>query len=377
MPVYNEPDKTKWTKDKRHWYFRCSFVDINGNKKRYKSKMYHTQDAAKDAESEFLIKTRNHDTKKKDILFEEVFNEWLFYTKRKVKSSTYYDKKIIATKYILDSFKNKNIYKIKESDINLWLDNIEKYHFTIKYTNKIVRFFREIMTYAHKTYNTDMKIINLLHSIKDENPIQEEKLINYWTYNEWQTYIQYIDNELYFLLFNFLYFTGCRIGEVLALNWRDIDLKNKQVSINKTLNSKTGTGTYIITSPKTTNSVRKIDLTDKLVELLQKHYNNEHKIIGFKKDMFVFGNIRPLSETTIRRKFLDYLEIVKHENKNFKSITLHGFRHSHVSLLVYLGCDFRDIAERLGDTITMVQNTYYHMYPETKSKTIELLNKLK
>lgn len=372
MPVYNEKDKTKWTKDKRHWYFRCSYEDINGDKKRYKSKMFLTQDDAKTAESEFLIKTKNHDSITKDVTFETVFNEWLYYKKRKVKTSTYYDQKTISSKYILEKFKNKKIHDIKESDINLWLEYIEKHRFTIKYTNKIIRFFKEIMVYANKTYNINQKTINLLHSVKDEAPIKKEKLTNFWTYTEWKTFIKNVDNEDWFTFYNFLYFTGCRIGEALALNWKDIDFKNKTVSINKTLNSKTGNGLYIITSPKTNNSVRKIDLSDNLATMLQDYYKKEKKIIGFKKEMFVFGNMKPYAETTIRRNFNKYQE----KTKDIKKITIHGFRHSHVSLLIDLGCDFRDVAERLGDTISMIQNTYYHMFPETKSKTIELLNKL-
>ena len=377
MPVYNETDKNKWTKDKRHWYFRCSYDGLDGNRKRYKSKMYATQDEAKNAESEFMILIKNYDNIAKKVPFKNIFDEWLFYKKRKIKTSTYYDQKTIATKYILKKFEKRDIFSIKESDINLWLEDINKLNFSIKYKNKIIRFFKEILMQGCNNYHMNKKNVNLLHSIKDETPVEKEELDNFWTYQEWLKFIEAVDDETDYLLFNFLYFTGCRIGEVLALNYNDIDFKNKTVFINKTLNSKTGNGKVKITSPKTNNSVRKIDLTDNLFNLIEKHYNKEKKIIGFKKSWFIFGNMKHLSETTVRRKYNHYIRRITAKDKNFKVITIHGFRHSHVSLLVYLGCDFRDIAERLGDTITMVQNTYYHMYPETKSKTIDLLNKLK
>ena len=61
---------------------------------------------------------------------------------------------------------------------------------------------------------------------------------------------------------------------------------------------------------------------------------------------------------------------------NVKRITIYGFRYFHASLLIDLGLDFKDVAERLGDTIEMVQNTYYHMFPEKKSKTVNALNNL-
>lgn len=49
---------------------------------------------------------------------------------------------------------------------------------------------------------------------------------------------------------------------------------------------------------------------------------------------------------------------------------------NNASLLIPLGLNFEDVAERLGDTIEMVQSTYYHMFPEKKSNTVNALNKL-
>ena len=157
----------------------------------------------------------------------------------------------------------------------------------------------------------------------------------------------------------------------MALNWHDLDFKNKTISITKSLNAKVGNKSYVITSPKTSNSVRKVEIPDSLLKLLKTHYSNEKRIFNFNDDMFIFGNVNHLALTTLRTHLDEYIKLAK-----VKRITPHGFRHSHVSLLVYLGCDFRDIAERIGDTITMVQNTYYHMYPEEKSKAVELLNTL-
>lgn len=132
---------------------------------------------------------------------------------------------------------------------------------------------------------------------------------------------------------------------------------------------------YKITTPKTSNSVRIIDLDDKLISLLKKHYERERKVYGFNKNMFVFGNVHYISSTTFRRKLNNYIDITNKTN-NIKSITPHGFRHSHASLLIDLGCDSCDVAERLGDTVEMIERTYYHMFPEKKN-TVNILNKLK
>lgn len=370
MPVYNETDKTKWTKDRRHWYFRCSYVDINGDKKRYKSKMYATQTEARDEESKFLIKVKTHD-KNENINFDLLIDEFLFYKKRSIKSSTYYGLTTYINKHIRPFFIGKKLSDIKTSTINMWLEYIDDQNFNIRYKNKLIGIFRDIMKYARDTYIIDGKIMAMLQSVKDETPINKEKLTNFWTYEEWTNFISYVEDDYYNLIFTFFYFTGMRYGEVAALTWKDIDFKNKTISVTKTLNAKVGNKSHIITSPKTQNSVRKVEIPNRLLKHLEEHYNSEKTIYGFNDKMFIFGNIKPLALTTLRTHLDWYIKMA-----HVKRITPHGFRHSHVSLLVYLGCDFRNIAERIGDTITMVQNTYYHMYPEEKSKAVELLNKL-
>ncbi|MBQ8218950.1 MAG: site-specific integrase [Bacilli bacterium] len=155
-----------------------------------------------------------------------------------------------------------------------------------------------------------------------------------------------VDNKLYFTIFNFMYFTGLRIGEMIALIWKDIVLNKKTLNINKNYTNKLGTNSHKIVDPKTKNSIRIIDLDDDIVDLLKKHYDNEKQIYGFNNNMSVFGNVRYITPTTFARYLTYYIK-----KSGVKKITPHGFRHSYVSLLFYLGCDSRDIAARVGDTI--------------------------
>ena len=74
MAVYQENDKSKWTKDGRSWYFRCYYTDIYGVSRQKQSKFYKTKTEAKIAESEFSIKTKSTDEKDYSIKFEFIFN---------------------------------------------------------------------------------------------------------------------------------------------------------------------------------------------------------------------------------------------------------------------------------------------------------------
>ena len=372
MPVYNESDKKKWTKDKRHWYFRCTYEDINGNKKRYKSKMYSTKNEAKDGEADFLRKVKIGKYNDDKMTFEDLYFEWLEMRKKVLKSGTFYELKVNSDKNILFPLKNIKLKDFNITILNNWEKNLNQ-NLSINYKNKMIKRLKTILKYARDNYNFNPKIVSYLQPIKDERPQSSPNdNLNYWTLEDFNQFISVVDNNLDNILFTFLYYTGCRIGEAIALNWNDIDFKNKKVIINKTLTNKLGTGNYLITSPKTTNSVREVYLDDNLLNRLKVHYNSEKSIYNFNKDMFVFGSIKYLAPTTITRHLNKYIDI-----SNVKRISLHGFRHSHVSLLIYLGANFRDVAERIGDTIEMVQNTYYHMFPSEKNKVVSLLNSLK
>jgi len=106
--------------------------------------------------------------------------------------------------------------------------------------------------------------------------------------------------------------------------------------------------------------------------MLIKHYENESNIYNFNKDMFIFGNIKHIAPTTLKRK----LEIAINKS-GVKPLTPHGFRHSHATHLRKLGCSYEAIAKRLGDTMDVIKSVYCHVDEEEYSGVINLLNNFK
>lgn len=374
MPVYEEKDKKRWTNDGRRFYFRCSYTNINGIRKRKKSKMYKSRVAAKKAEDEFLLSVATADETDFDVMFEDVYNEWFTIKSRTIKETTSHSIKCKINVNILSFFKPYKLHSIKTNIVFQWLALIDNKACTNDYKNLLINYFKEILIYAVDNYDFDKKIVSKIEPKKDNEirKVKRESEWNYWTFEEFNKFIKHVDDDLYYTIFNFLYFTGLRKGEMMSLNWNDVDFENKTLNINKNLVTKLGIGTYKITSTKTENSDRIIDLDDELIELLKKHYQNESKLFNFDKSLFIFGNINPISSTTLKR-YLDYYISIA----NVKHITPHGFRHSHASLLIHLGCDSRDVANRLGDTLETVENTYYHMFPEKKTVAVNTLNNFK
>lgn len=373
MAVYQEKDKSKWTKDGRKWYFITYYTDIYGVRKRKKSKMFITKSEAQEAERDFLIETKTTSTTDYNITFKEVFDEWLLYKKTQVKSTTYYGIKKNTQKHILSYFEKFKLHSIKTNAIIFWKKNVESTIDTINYQNSMIGYLIEILNYAKDNYDFDSKIISKLHKNKVEivKDTKSNVDLNYWTFDEYNKFIKSVDEDIYYLMFTFLYYTGLRLGEMIALTWNDINFENKTLRINKTYADKVEDDIYIITTPKTTNSNRIVDLDDNLLKLLKRHYNNEKRVYNFNKDVFVFGNHKHIAPTTFRNHLNKYISL-----SNVKKITPHGFRHSHVSLLINLGCDSRDVADRVGDTIEVIESTYYHMFPSKKARTVSFLNEL-
>lgn len=374
MAVYEKKDKKKQTKDGRKWYYRTYYTDMYGNRKQKVSKLYKTKLEAKEAESEFLINIKTNDETDLNISFESVCIEWLHYKKQLVKYTTFYGIEKKVKKHILSVFKKFQLHSIKTNQILLWKESKEKdKKLSPESLNKIIGYFQELLEYARVNYEFDIKVCGKLQKNKigkRSNKVNEAEW-NFWTYEEFTKFIEIVDDDYDKLTYNFLYFTGLRFSEMAGLCWKNVNLEKKTIKIIDNLTRAEGGG-FELTDPKTNNSIRIVDLDDNLVELLKEHYEKEKQIYKFNNSMFVFGNVKYTALTT----FSNHLE--KYINKiDVKRITPHGFRHSHVSLLINLGCDSREVAERIGDTIQMVEKTYYHMFPEKRSNAVNILNNLK
>ena len=379
MPVYREKNKKKWTKDGRSYYFKCYYTDIYGNRKQKESKLYKLSSEAKDAEREFLTNNKTkYNNDKEVIIFSDVWEEWFNFKKKALKSTSAYRIKKSIDKNILLFFKTYDIRHIKLNLIEKWENKLLNEELSIEHKNRMIGYLKEFLSYCVDFYDYDAKIVARIQPIKDESPKDNTKNSewNFWTLNEFNEFIVEVDNNLYYLMFNFLYYTGLRIGEMIALTWNDLNFENKTIKITKTFTNKIEDKKFDIISPKTKNSIRTVDLTDFIMNLLKKHYEKEKKIYNFDSNMYIFGNVKHISPTTFKNHLDFYIRKAQEKDRNFKRITPHGFRHSHVSLLIYLGCDSRDVANRIGDTVQMVENTYYHMFPEKKKQAVNILNKI-
>ena len=180
---------------------------------------------------------------------------------------------------------------------------------------------------------------------------------------------QGFDTYIYKQFFNFMFFTGTRPGEAMALKFSD--LKDDYIFITKTISEH---GKREIDSPKTNSSIRKIKI-DKILKKdilsLKIYYEKVYNKSNY--DYFIFGGVKPLAPTTINR-----YKIKACKKANLRPITLHQFRHSHATLLLHNGILINEISRRLGHSNPSITlDIYTHTDLRQEKRVCETLNSLR
>ena len=318
----------------------------------------------KEAEAAYMAfaATHKNDLKPvKELSFEALFYEYVNYQKVLLKETSVYDINIIAKKHILPYFGKKQARSIKKADIIKWQTEISENNFSYNYLCKIRNILSAIFEYGVQAHD----LTNPVKQTRTFRNREMKKEMQFWTKEEFDAFIACADDITYKTFFTFLFMTGCRKGEALALKWEDINWKNQTAKISKTLVRKFDfekhpDANYLLTSPKNQTSNRTIDLATSLVNLL-KIYKAEK---GYTENQFVFAGDMPLKQTTTTRRLAEYCK-----KADVKQIRLHDFRHSHASLLIGKGVDIVSVAKRLGHSdIEQTLNTYSHFLPENSVK---------
>lgn len=314
----------------------------------------------------------NRNTKEK-LTFAQLCDIFLNHSERLMKESTVITYGCVIKK-VDPLIGNVKLNKITKEMIQDIFDEYDK-KYSKEYVQKIYYTIRQIFDFAVRQEMIKLNPMAKVTYNLRKNEIKKE--MDFYEPHEFDIFIKYCDGE-YKDFFLFLYFMGTRKAETQALVWSDVDFKGNVVRINKTLTHKTNKGSWIITSPKTANSNRNINMPIIISEMLKEKKAKLTEGIDCINDFFVFGTKKPLSSETLRRKKNEAVKKANEDGNSLKTIRIHDFRHSHVSYLINNKSDrFNDydIAYRLGDTIATIQETYAHMFLESGRKISDFIDR--
>ena len=255
-------DKTQGT-----WYVSFRYIDWTGKKIQKLKRGFKTKKEALNYEKEFIRKTAA-DMKMEMNSFIQVYFED---KKNELKENSIRNKQHMMNKHIVPYFGTRKMNEITPAEIIQWQNTIQEKGYSKTYERMIQNQLNALFNHAQKIYNLKE---NLCKKVKKMGKSDANKL-EFWTKAEYDRFIAGIEpgSEDY-LIFEILFWTGIREGELLALSLSDFDMSGNLLHINKTYNRIKKRD--VIDTPKTENSVRTIDIPNFLKEEVQeyakKHY---------------------------------------------------------------------------------------------------------
>jgi integrase len=237
--------------------------------------------------------------------------------------------------------------------------------------NKILQIFREASEFAFNREVISLAMyrkskIYLEYIVNQEKP--KARVYRIWTHEQYDKFIStFKENDKYRPLFRWMFFSGARIGETCALQWKDFDAEKKTIHIYKTASARIGIGKSVIMTTKTRAGDRFILLNEQMFNDIM-----DLKVaFGENPESFLFfGYEEPIGHTTIRTVFNNHIRLA-----GLPRIKIHEIRHTNNTWLLdenqsRAAADI--VTKRLGrSSLKVTLDTYYHSNPVVEESIVE------
>ena len=343
----------KAEKDKKtgKWLIQYRYTDWQGKRRKSTKRGFATKREAEEWFRNFLI-TQKADF---DMKFEDFWKMYCADMETRLREHTMRTKKYIVELKILPYFGDKRVNDITAADIRQWQNELIKMGYSPTYLKTINNQLSAIFNYAVRYY--DLKSNPCAKAGSMGKSKAEE--MDFWTGEEFRKFIDSVMNKR--LSYMTFYWTGMRMGELLALNSKDIDLEKRTITITKSyqrLGKKD-----VIPPPKTPKSKRVITIPEFLAADIKDYIDSSYEL---QENDRLFPITKYYLEHEMQRGI---------KESGVKRIRVHDLRHSHASMLIELGFSPLEIANRLGhEKVETTLNTYAHLYPNKQTKLAERLD---
>lgn len=315
------------------------------------------------------------------LKFLQLFEMYFDYKKIKLKLRAYRDTRTASERHILSFFGDMILNDINAHDIETWQQSLLKATYVKSgvrkvYSNrqleKVQINLNAMLTFAFERELINRNPFKSVGIAKRRLLVEEEEEKRFITVDEFNRIINAIEtiekDELRkaqdLVTFSILFWCGLRKGELMALDIKDYNFMKKELRIYKNWDYVN----KIITTPKTSNSVRTVIVPDIVDEYIIKLVSLYRQMIDYNPDKSLISYYGRINSNSLTKRKDKYCKVA-----GIKA-TLHDFRHSHVSMLINSGLQPFEIAKRLGHTVEMVNEVYGHLYPSKQKEMVELMN---
>ncbi|MDO5346126.1 MAG: tyrosine-type recombinase/integrase [Lachnospiraceae bacterium] len=309
-----------------------------------------------------------------DYTVSNIAEQWLLREKMVVKESTYAKYRYNLDNHILPQLGTLQITELNSALINMYIQHLKeggrsdgRGGLSAKYVRDLYTILRGIIHYAELEYNFPNAAKNCRMPPKEET---KNRILSKGEQKKLESFVKadIKDRKKFGILLGL--YTGLRLGEICALQWRDIDLQEGLINVSRTIQriqnpnrEETPRTLLIISSPKSRSSVRSIPLPS----FLQR---NIKELECPEKDTAYFLTNQPdqvIEPRNYQYHFKRYMKELDMEQVHF-----HTLRHTFATRGIESGMDMKSLSEILGHTdINITMNTYVHSSLEEKRRQIE------
>lgn len=316
------------------------------------------------------------------VKFEAFAEQWFEeYAKLNLRSSTYEKMKQLP-KRVYPAIGHLRLDKITGRHIQQFINDLALNGKNLLNGNSLSRktivhhlnFISDVFSYAIKM---DMLSDNPCRNVTVPKGESKEKEI--YTIDELAQIFELLDRDdvpiKFRAFFKLAVYSGFRRGELLGLEWKDIDWENNLISVRRTSNYTAERGTYTDTT-KTKKSKRTLKFPDYVMNMLRElkeEQDKEQNELGNKwtytDRLFTQWDGKPMGNNS------PYYWVKRFcKRNNLRFCDLHSLRHLHASLLINAGVDVVAVSGDMGHScVGTTSNIYCHMFQEARAKNSEVI----
>lgn len=288
--------------------------------------------------------------------------EWLLSVKNRIKESTLANYRLKLVKHILPCFGAIGICSFGSRDIYAFIDQKIAAGLSVRYVSDILVLMKSLFKYAAREYGIKNVFDGIAMPKKQQNevrllsPEEESRLKAYITDNP----------SLVCMGIALTMYTGLRIGELCALQWSDIDLKNKTLTVRKTIQriqsyDDNGKTKLVITEPKSARSRRTIPIPKCIMKMLRRFKSDDRAFL-------LTGTDKPMEPRALQYRFSRLLKKL-----GLPHIHYHALRHRFSTSAIELGFDVKTLSEILGhSSVELTMRLYVHSSFERKRACMDM-----
>lgn len=354
--------------------------DLNGNSIRHTKTVHGSKKDAKIELAKFVADVQNGMViEGKALKFSEFTEIWKRdYGSKELAPSTYKRYVRMLETRILPYFGHFYVNKIKPTDIMLFYDQLSRDTQLVRKKGNngaktikplsaktILEHHRLLRAMLHRAVYWQIIVNNPAERVQPPKTMKPKR--KYYDDDQSKLLLSSLmelgENQIkYKVAIILTIFTGFRLGELMGLEWSDINFNDGIVSVNRSSQYLADKG-VLTKTPKTESSIRDVAIPEFVISLLKEYklwYEEQKSLYGElwanSNRLFVQADGKPMPPSTISKWFVRYVGQI-----GLPVINFHGLRHTNATLLIAQNIDVAVVAARLGHAqITTTYNFYVH-----------------